>query len=70
VPRRRPSSEIGRRRHPSTGADVVYLAARPVTKVEVFPSLELMELRWVSLVEALELLPSMFGPVRDYLAGP
>jgi hypothetical protein len=33
----------------------------------VYPSLELVELRWVSLVEALE-LPRMFGPVRDYLA--
>jgi hypothetical protein len=33
----------------------------------VYPTLELVELRWVSLVEALELLPRMFGPVRDYL---
>jgi hypothetical protein len=29
-----------------------------------------VELRWVSLAEALELLPNMFGPVFDYLAGP
>jgi hypothetical protein len=35
----------------------------------MFPSPELVELRWVSLVEALELLPSMLDPVRDYLAG-
>jgi hypothetical protein len=36
---------------------------------EVYPSLELVELRWASLGEALELLPSVFSPVHDYLAG-
>ena len=35
--------EIGRRRHPTTGADVVYLAARPTAGTEVYPSLELVE---------------------------
>jgi 8-oxo-dGTP pyrophosphatase MutT (NUDIX family) len=61
--------EIGRCRHPSTGVEVVYLAGCSVTRTDVWASLDLVELRWVSPVEALELLPSMFGPVRDYLAG-
>ena len=29
---------------------------------------ELAEVRWVSLAEADQLLPGMFGPVREHLA--
>jgi hypothetical protein len=29
---------------------------------------ELAEVRWLSLLEADELMPGMFGPVREHLA--
>ena len=61
---------IGERDHPATGRHMIYLAARPVrgTRVIVGDEAELAEVRWVTLAEADELLPGMFGPVRDYLA--
>lgn len=61
---------IGERDHPDTGRHMVYLAARPVrsTRIIVGDEAELSEVRWASLAEAEELLPGMFGPVRDYLA--
>lgn len=60
---------IGERDHPATGRHMIYLAGRPVrgTKVIVGDEAELAEVRWVSLAEADELLPGMFGPVRTYL---
>jgi 8-oxo-dGTP diphosphatase len=66
----RTGEEIGRRVHPATGRSMIYLAATPVrsTKVFVGDEAELAEVRWASLAEALELMPDMFGPVRDYLA--
>lgn len=61
---------IGERVHPATGRTMIYLAARPVRGTDVFvgDETELAEVRWVSLAEADELLPGMFGPVRDHLA--
>ena len=59
--------EIGRRHHPITGTDIVYLAARPANATTVSASAELVELRWASAAEALGLMPSMFDPVRDHL---
>ena len=49
---------------------MVYMAAKPVrsTKVIVGDEAELAEVRWVSLDEALGLLPDMFEPVREYLS--
>src|SRR5262249_8101033 len=68
----RASREIGQRVHPKTGRTMVYVAAEPVRPgdLDVFvgDSDELAEVRWVSLAEADELLPGMFGPVREYLA--
>jgi 8-oxo-dGTP pyrophosphatase MutT (NUDIX family)/transcriptional regulator with XRE-family HTH domain len=61
---------IGERDHPATGRHLIYMAARPVrgaTRVIVGDEAELAEVRWVSLAEAEELLPDMFGPVREYL---
>lgn len=60
---------LGERDHPRLGRHLVYMAARPVrgTKVIVGDESELAEVKWVSLEEALQLLPDMFGPVRDYL---
>lgn len=48
---------------------MIYLACYPVTKTDVFvgDEDELAEVRWVSLEEAEELLPGLFGPVRLHL---
>jgi len=49
---------------------MIYLAAAPVRGTDVFvgDEAELSEVRWVDLYEADELLPGMFGTVREYLA--
>jgi 8-oxo-dGTP pyrophosphatase MutT (NUDIX family) len=61
---------IGERDHPATGRHMIYMAGHPThgTEVHVGDRDELAEVRWVTLAEADELLPGMFGPVRDYLA--
>ncbi|MEV7267035.1 NUDIX hydrolase [Micromonospora aurantiaca] len=61
--------EIGRRVHPKTGRTMVYLACKPVGKLDVFvgDEDELAEVRWVPLAEAQELLPGLFEPVLDHL---
>lgn len=64
-------AEIGRRIHPSTGRLIIYMAARPArgkTAVFVGDERELEEVRWVTLDEALELMPTMYEPVAAYLA--
>jgi 8-oxo-dGTP pyrophosphatase MutT (NUDIX family) len=61
---------IGRRVHPHTGREIVYLAARPThgTKAFVGDEQELAEVRWVDLAQAAELMAgSIFEPVRRYL---
>lgn len=60
---------IGERDHPVTGRHMIYMAATPArsTRLVVGDEDELAEVRWASLGEALELLPGMFGPVREYL---
>lgn len=60
---------IGKREHPVTHRQMIYMAGRPTRGLEVFvgDEAELAEVRWVSLTEAGELLPGMFGPVREYL---
>lgn len=61
---------IGRRIHPGTGREMVYLAARPThgTKVVVGDEQELAEVRWVDLDQANELMGgAMFEAVRGYL---
>ena len=49
---------------------MIYMAAKPThgTEIHVGDEDELAEVRWVSQAEADELLPGMFGPVREYLA--
>ena len=61
---------IGKRDHPATGRHMIYMAAEPTRGTEVFvgDEAELAEVRWVGLAEADELLPGMFGPVREHLA--
>jgi 8-oxo-dGTP diphosphatase len=60
---------IGKRKHPATGKTLVYVAARPVgsSDAQVIDTRELAEVKWVSLDDALEVMPSMFGPVREWL---
>jgi 8-oxo-dGTP pyrophosphatase MutT (NUDIX family)/transcriptional regulator with XRE-family HTH domain len=62
---------IGERVHPKTGRTMIYMAATPTHGTDVFvgDEVELAEVRWVSLAEADDLLPGMFEPVREYLAG-
>ena len=61
---------IGRRVHPHTGREMVYLAARPIhgTKAFVGDEQELAEVRWVDLAQADELMGgTIFEPVRNHL---
>ena len=61
---------IGERDHPATGRHMIYMAAVPTRGTGVFvgDEAELAEVRWVTLADADELLPGMFGPVREHLA--
>ena len=61
---------LGERDHPDTGMHMIYYAARPThgTEIHLGDKGELLEVRWVSLAEADELLPGMFEPVREHLA--
>jgi 8-oxo-dGTP pyrophosphatase MutT (NUDIX family) len=62
---------IGRRVHPTTGAVMVYVAARPVadTDVRVADERELAEVRWATLPEVEKLMgPTLYGAVRAHLA--
>lgn len=60
---------IGQRVHPQTGVTVVYVAAVPARGTEAHPvaGQGLAEIRWVSLAEAVDRMPGMFGPVRHHL---
>jgi 8-oxo-dGTP diphosphatase len=60
---------IGDRVHPQTGRTMIYIAGHPVRGTEVFvgDEAELAEVKWISLHEAYDLLPDMFGPVRTHL---
>jgi 8-oxo-dGTP pyrophosphatase MutT (NUDIX family) len=60
---------IDERDHPDTGRHMIYYAAKPAGSAEIHlgDEAELLEVRWVSLAEADELLPGMFGPVREHL---
>lgn len=63
--------ELGRRVHPKTGRTMLYVAGRPArdgeTAVTVADDYELTDVRWVSLSDALRLLPGLYEPVRQHL---
>ena len=61
---------IGRRIHPKTQTPMTYMSAEPVRDTHVFvgDAEELAEVRWVTLAEAVDLLPGLFEPVREHLA--
>jgi 8-oxo-dGTP diphosphatase len=58
--------------HPLTGRHMIYVAAKPVsragTNAVVVDQDELAEVKWASLEEALERMPTMYEPVKQYLA--
>lgn len=60
--------EIGRRTHPRTGRLMVYVdcTATDDTATVAAPD-ELAEVRWAGVSELDELMPDLFGPVRDHL---
>jgi 8-oxo-dGTP diphosphatase len=61
---------IGERDHPATHRHMVYVAASPARDsldVAVGDPDELSEVKWAALADAVELLPGMFEPVREYL---
>ena len=64
--------EIGRRVHPATGRTMIYMAARPTHGTDIFVGGrdELVEVRWVTLAQADQLMQpyGMFAPVREHLA--
>src|SRR5690606_15996221 len=65
------TGELGRRVHPQTQRTMIYVAGRPadeaVTDVTVADDYELLAVRWVSLSDALRLLPALYAPVREHL---
>jgi len=65
------TGELGRRVHPTTQRTMIYVAGQPadeaVTDVTVADDYELLAVRWVSLSDALQLLPGLYAPVREHL---
>jgi len=67
----RAGDEIGRRVHPATGRELVYVAAvlaAPRTEVSARGGSGLAAAFWADLAEAERLMPGMFPPVRAHLA--
>ena len=63
---------LGKRVHPQTGRQVIYLAARParhadVRSVFVGDEAEIDEVRWLTRAEVDDLMPGAYDPVRAYL---
>lgn len=59
---------IGRRIHPKTSRVMVYSHAEvDNTDVRLTDTDDLAEVRWASIDETRELMPDMYGPVRQYL---
>jgi 8-oxo-dGTP diphosphatase len=61
---------FGARVHPATGRTIIYIGCVPSgsTDVHLGAPHDLAEVRWLTLTEAAQLLPTMFPPVRAYLA--
>jgi len=67
-----PGRILGRRAHPQTGRQIVYLAARParhadVQAIAIGDDQELDDVRWVSLAHIGEQMPDTHLPVLAYL---
>lgn len=66
----RPLHVIGRRMHPVTGRELVYVAAAAAGRRPDVAALDpaLPEVRWATLEELDQLLPDVFAPARRWLA--
>jgi 8-oxo-dGTP diphosphatase len=66
-----PGRILGRRTHPETGRQIIYLSARPARHADVHSvsvnDPDLAEVRWLSRVEIGELMPETYRPVLAYL---
>jgi len=63
---------LGKRIHPQTNRQVIYLAARPARHAEarsvfVGDDADVEEVRWLSRMEADDLMPGTYDAVRAYL---
>jgi 8-oxo-dGTP pyrophosphatase MutT (NUDIX family) len=63
---------LGKRIHPQTGRQVIYLAARLARHIEARSTFagdaaEVAEVRWLSRAEVDDLMPGAYGPVLAYL---
>lgn len=69
----KPGATIAQRVHPKTGRHMVYVAATPALRgphardVFVGDPDELAEVRWATYRELGDLMPDMYGPVREHL---
>lgn len=62
--------EVGRRTHPATGRQMIYLACTPAGSVEAqADGQELVEVRWVPFADLDALVLQLFDPVREHLQG-
>ena len=64
--------EVGRRVHPTTGRDIVYIACTLRSGADVFvvtpDGRELSMVRWMRAEELDAAMPDLFAPVRDFIA--
>jgi 8-oxo-dGTP diphosphatase len=61
--------EIGRREHPDTGADLVYMGSRTMPGCpDPLAGPGVLAARWVDYVTALRLMPDMFYGAQMWLA--
>jgi 8-oxo-dGTP diphosphatase len=62
---------LGRRTHPQTGRQMIYVAARPARHADIhslsIDDADLAEVRWFSRTEVDELMPDVNEPVLAYL---
>jgi mutator protein MutT len=63
--------ELGRRTHPTTGRTIIYLGCMPVRDADaaVTATREVAEVRWAGLQELDQLMPDLYEPAREHLAG-
>jgi 8-oxo-dGTP diphosphatase len=63
---------LGKRIHPQTGRQVIYLAARPARhadaqSISVGHNAGVAQVRWLTRVEVDDLMPGVYDPIRAYL---
>ena len=63
--------QIGRRVHPATQRDIVYVAAtaEPLHSIKNGDPANLLGVKWATFAQARDLMPDMFDEVSAYLDG-